>query len=189
MPITLVKEFVYCPRIAYYKIFSLREPATESMRYAKSVAPSRAQIVETVKKFVSEEFTLVLEAAVESKTLGFWGMVDAVALTDSEALPIEIKLVSSPEKIKRFALHHLAQIVAYAIAVEETYRKPASRALVISLEPPVAFEVRIGPGLRGYIYRIAREFWDMVKNEKIPRATASRRRCGACFYKKFCSSL
>jgi len=159
------------------------------MVYAKAVTPSELRLAEVVKQFVGDEFTLVLEAPVESKSLGLCGRVDAVAVTSLEAVPIEVKLEASPEKVKKLATHHLAQVVAYAIAVEETFRRPARRALIVSIEGGTAFEVRVGPVLREHVHRLAKELWRVVEEEKLPRPTASTRKCSACFYKKFCSRL
>ena len=189
IPITLFKEFVYCPRIAYYKLFSISEPVTESMKYAKTVTAMDIRLAEAVKAFIAEEFSLVLEAFVESKTLGLSGRVDAVALTSSEVIPIEIKLDTSPEKVKRYAFHHIAQIAAYAIAVEESFKKPVKRVLIVSIEGGAAFEFKVNPALRELIYRLSKELWRVVEEEKIPRPTTSKRKCGACFYRKLCSRV
>jgi CRISPR-associated protein Cas4 len=159
------------------------------MRYAKAVTPSELRLAEVAKQFISEEFTLVLEAPVESKSLGLCGKVDAVAITSSEAVPIEIKLETSPEKVKRLATHHLVQVIAYAIAVEETFKKPVWRALIVSSEGGAAFEIRVGPVLRERVYRLVKELWRVVEEERLPRPTPSVRKCSACFYKKFCSRL
>jgi CRISPR-associated protein Cas4 len=159
------------------------------MMYAKAVTPSELKLGEIVRRFVEEDFTLVLEAFVESKSLGLCGKVDAVALTSSEAVPIEVKLETSPEKVKRFAIHYLVQVIAYAIAVEETFRKPVKRALIVSTEGGAAFEVRVGSALREHVYRLVRELWRVVEEERLPRPTTSTRKCSACFYRKFCSRL
>ncbi|MEL9941026.1 MAG: CRISPR-associated protein Cas4 [Ignisphaera sp.] len=186
IPITLLKEFVYCPRLAYYKYFNFVEPATESMRYAKQVRPSAIEISKTISTFVKDSCELELERYVESPRLGLRGYVDALAICDKEAIPVEVKLSSSPEALKRYSLHHIVQLVAYAIAVEETIRKPVYRAIVVSLEPPTAFQIVLSPALREHVYRVARELHRMIEQESFPRPTAKKRKCSACFYKKMC---
>jgi CRISPR-associated exonuclease Cas4 len=159
------------------------------MRYAKVVTPSQMQLMELVKPFIKEQFTLVFEAPVVSRTLGLWGKVDAVALTKSESIPVEVKLETSPEKLKKMALHHIVQVIAYAVAVEETFKLPAKRALIVSVEGGTAFEFSVSPALRELVYRLSKELWRVVEEEKIPRPTPVKKRCSACFYRKFCSRL
>jgi CRISPR-associated exonuclease Cas4 len=159
------------------------------MRFAKTATPTLVELVEIVKNFIEEEFTLLFEVPVKSRSLGVWGKVDAVAITKSEAIPIEIKLTTSPEKLKRFAIHHVVQIVAYALAVEETFRLPVRRVLVVSVEGNTVFQFTVNPSFREYVYRLSRELRRVVEDEKIPSPTPSRRRCRACFYRKFCSRL
>jgi len=159
------------------------------MRYAKTVAVSKSVLAEIVRRYISEEFELLLEVPVESRKLGVVGRVDAVAVAILEAIPIEIKLDTSPRKMKRFSYHHLAQVVAYAIAVEETFRKPVRKALIISSEGNTVFEITIGLSLREYIYRLSKELMKIVEEEKIPRPTSNKKKCKTCFYRKFCFNI
>lgn len=183
----MIKEYVYCPRIAYFKMFTVSEPPTESMIYAKESKPSPQSIRDAVKHMVDDSCCIEVERYVYSNRIGVHGYVDAVALCAKEAVPIEVKLRSSPRAVKRFALHHVAQIAAYAIATEETFGKPVYRAIVLSLEPRSAFEVRVSPNIRELVYRAVKELQRMVLDERVPRPTSSRARCGVCFYRGVCT--
>jgi hypothetical protein len=74
-----------------------------------------------------------------------------------------------PEKVKRLATHHLVQVIAYAVAVEETFKKPVWRALIVSSEGSAAFEIRVGPVLREHVYRLVKELWRVVEEERLPK--------------------
>jgi CRISPR/Cas system-associated exonuclease Cas4 (RecB family) len=73
-----------------------------------------------------------------------------------------------PEKVKKLATHHLVQVIAYAVAVEETFKKPVWRALIVSSEGSAAFEIRVGPVLRERVYRLVKELWRVVEEERLP---------------------
>lgn len=156
------------------------------MAYARDLKPSPQEIKRAVGFFIREECWIEAERWVESQRLGLRGRIDAVAVCPGEAVPIEIKLRSSPVAVKRFALHHIAQIVAYSIAAEETLKLPVYRALVVSIEPETVFELRITPALREYTYRLSRELRRVIDSEGLPRPTSFRSRCRVCFYRRFC---
>ncbi|MEM2388797.1 MAG: CRISPR-associated protein Cas4 [Ignisphaera sp.] len=186
MPITIVKEYVYCPRIAYFKLFTVFEPPTESMMYARESRPSPQDIHSAIKHMIRDSCSIEIERYVYSNSAGVHGYADAVALCAEEAIPIEVKLRSSPIAVKRFALHHIVQIVAYAIAVEETFKKPVYRAFILSLEPRTVFEVKISLNFRELVYRVVKELHKMVLDEEVPRPTPSKAKCGLCFYRGVC---
>ncbi|MEM4683093.1 MAG: CRISPR-associated protein Cas4 [Ignisphaera sp.] len=189
IPITIIKEYTYCPRIAYFKIFTILEPPTESMMYARESRPSLQNIYEAIKHKLSDRCCIEVDRYVYSNRLGIHGYVDALAICDKEAIPIEIKLRSSPKAIKRYALHHVVQLVSYAIAVEETINKPVYRAIILSLEPRSVFEIAISPNIREIVYRSVKEIHKMIAEEKLPRSTPSKTRCSICFYRNICINV
>lgn len=181
-----MKEYAYCPRIAYFKMYTIFEVPTESMAYAKGLISSVQDVYEAVKHRLGNECSIEIDRYVRSRSLGIHGYVDALAICPREAVPIEIKLRSSPKAVKRFALHHLVQLVGYAIAVEETLEKPVYRAIVLSLEPRSVFEIAVSPRIREMVYRCVKEVRRMFEEERVPRPTSSRARCSTCFYKSIC---
>jgi hypothetical protein len=71
IPITLVKEYAYCPRQAYFKALTMWEPPTESMKYAKGI-----NNIEKLKEILrSNGFNgeLITEVPVKSRKLGIVG--------------------------------------------------------------------------------------------------------------------
>lgn len=75
IPISMIKEYTYCPRQAYLKIMIMKEPPTESMKYAK-----QTQNAETITKTIKElgiQGEVKLEVPVKSTSLGIIGRVDA----------------------------------------------------------------------------------------------------------------
>ncbi len=167
-------------------MFSVYEPPTESMQYSKNLTLKYNEIVEIVNQNLGSGYSVFVEVFVKSKKIGVVGKVDAVAINSLEAVPIEVKLNTSPEKLKKIALHHLAQCIAYCIAVEETFKKQVNRFLLVSLEPRAVYEIKVGVALREFIYRISKEIDKMIAEEKMPTQTPSKRKCAACFYRKIC---
>ena len=184
LPITLLKEFVWCPRIAYLKYYTLPEPATESMLFPNY---SRVELLSILRN-AGIEGDIVMELPVESKSLRLSGRIDAVAIAPSEATPIEIKLYTSRKSIYSKSRHHLVQIAAYSIALEETLRKPVYKAVVVSLTNRRVFTIAITPRLRENVRRLAIELHKYIENEILPPPTPTKTRCTPCFYRKICGT-
>lgn len=89
LPVTILKEYAYCPRIAYYKLYSVSEPPTESMIYGKIVA-SKDRLKEILEK-AGLKGDVLLDVKVSSRRLGVTGIVDAVIINGTRAKIIEVK--------------------------------------------------------------------------------------------------
>lgn len=165
----------------------LSEPSTESMKYAKQIKLSSQELLNIVKHvFSDDECCVEVDRYVYSIKLKIHGYVDAVVLCSKEVVPIEIKLRSSSKELKRYALHHVVQLVSYAIAAEEVFKKPVYRAIIISLEPRSMFEIKISSVVRELVYRFVKELHKMIENEKLPTPTPHRNKCSMCFYNNVC---
>lgn len=90
IPISMVKEYTYCPRQAYLKLMIMKEPPTESMKYAKQTTNT-----ENITKAIKQQGIqgeIKLEVPVKSTSLGIVGRVDAIAINGNRATIIETKL-------------------------------------------------------------------------------------------------
>ncbi len=186
VPVTLLKEYAYCPLQAYYKVFYMMEPPTESMKYAKAKADR--SLVEEKLREEGVEGEFLWDVNVKSKALNARGVVDLVVVNGVRAKVVEVKLETSRRNVWRKRRNQLAQIIAYAICVEETLRVVVDEALIVPLEKGGIVRFRITPQLREFISRISREFKAMVESEVKPRGAVEKSKCKACFYRKTCKT-
>ncbi len=183
LPVTLLKEYAYCPTLATLKAATIWEPETSSMRYAKSIEP---RLETLTSRLGLEGYRVVRSLRVYSRRLGLRGVLDAALVSEREAIPVEAKLRVTPRTLYTRAHHILAQLVAYTIALEETLRRPSWRAAVISLEDDGAWLIRVKPWMRTWVERLARELHETLREGKTPPPTAHRQRCKACWYRSIC---
>ena len=179
LPVTLLREYAWCPRAAFYKIHGLWEPTTWSMKSGRY----EAALIEGLLRRSGLEGRLLLEYPLESRSLGLRGRADAVLVTEEEAAPVEAKRRTGGRKRYR---HHLLQATAYCIAAEETLNKRCTRALIVDVDREKVREVKVTPGLRRLARETAKRLWDLAKLEALPEATPRRRRCSSCFYRSIC---
>ncbi len=177
---TLLREYAWCPRSAYFKLHGVREPATWSMRAGRY----GAALLEEVLRRNGFRGELLLEYPLASPSLGLRGRVDAVLLADDgEAAPVEAKRRSG--RGRRY-LHHRVQAAAYCIAVEETMHRPCSRVLLVDVERGRVIVEPVGRRLRGLAVDMAGGLWAVARSQALPEATTRGQRCGSCFYRGVC---
>ncbi len=188
-----VRQWVYCPRIVYYRLCQpLRRPVTYKMEEGKL---QHERIEELERRRTLRSYGLrreELEGSVErhfrprlsSERLGLSGVVDLVLLLPLEAIPVEYKHTDAP-----VGLNHKYQLVAYALLVEERWGRPVRRAFVRFLPSERLEEVPITPNGRTFVRGVLREIRACVAAERMPEPTPRRGRCVDCEYRRFCGDV
>ncbi|ADM27736.1 CRISPR-associated protein Cas4 [Ignisphaera aggregans DSM 17230] len=182
IPIVLIKEYVYCPRIAFYKYFMYWEPPTESMKFARY---SKIDILKIVRGY-GIDGDIYMEYPVKSRSLGIYGKIDIVIDNGKRVSIAEIKLETSRARLWRKSYHHLIQLTAYTIATEETFHKPIDRTFIVTQIGGEIIEINISPNLRRTTINIVEEFKKYIQQQKPPPKTPMKTRCNHCFYRKIC---
>lgn len=189
LPITLVKEYYWCPMIAYHKLLLWSERPTQSMQSGGLTGGQRAELVEKLEEARIEAQELLWEQPVKSLRLGLAGRVDLIAVTPGETLVVvEAKLNASRRSLHSRAQHILAQLAAYTIAAEETLAMPSEKTLVYATETARLIEVRITPRHRRLVEEAARELWRILETGIPPWIRPRRSRCRTCSYRGICPS-
>ena len=185
IPISMIKEYVYCPRQAYLKIMIMNEPQTESMKYAKQTVNTKEVLAIVKKQGLQGEVRL--EVPVKSTKLGIIGKVDAVVISGDRAVVVEVKLnVGGKRKIYTKYNHILAQAIAYTIAVEETMKVTVDEVIIINQEGEASITIKPTPSLRTWIKRIIQDLRNHMQNQQPPPKTINKAKCKACYFKSIC---
>ena len=125
------------------------------------------------------------EHPIESKRLGICGRVDLVLVADGEAIVVETKLSTIRRNLKH-SPGLIAQVAAYAMAVEESLRLPVERAIIYSVEEDRLYELAIGPLQRTLALRAVEELWKLLQNPEPPCTPQRLWRCRVCTYRSVC---
>ena len=180
LPVTLLREYAWCPRAAFYKMHGLWEPTTWSMKRGSY----DAALLQDILRAHGLEGKLLLEHTLESRSLGLRGRVDALLLTEEEVAPVEAKRRTG-RRGSRYQ-HHRLQAVAYCIAAEETLERPCRKALIVDVERGKVRIFKVTPAVRRLVHEAAEQLWSIARGEALPEATPRRQRCSACCYRGIC---
>lgn len=186
IPIHLIKEYSYCPRYAYYMVFTRGlKYTTESMEIALK---STIQGIDALIRRYCREGTILSEYPVYSRSLGIYGKVDYLCIMGDEAAVIEVKGLSRVSRRSLFSRHRhfLNQAVAYAVAVEESVGKVVRRVAIIAKDKVV--EVKLTPALKSSVIKLIEEARDIIEREELPRGVDDPAKCSYCFFRRLCKS-
>lgn len=185
LEVTDVKQFVYCPRIPFYR-YCL--PAIRPVTYGMG-AGIRSHGVEqgreerrSLQRYRLESGERTFELLLRSEQLGLVGKLDMAVRLEAEAVVVDYKL--SPGKA---GAHFKAQLAAYALLLEEAWGVPVQRAFLYHIPDRRAEEVVMTPALRHGVARTVEAIHQMVDRERLPPPPAQRGRCVSCEFRRFCN--
>ena len=183
-----VKQYPYCPRIAYYAyLLPLRgRPITYKMTEGKlehdRMTEREARL--SLRAYGLTEGVRHFDVALASERLGLRGRVDMVIETSLEVIPVDFK--NSEGKV---GLNHKYQLTAYALLVEEAWGRPVRRGFIYLVPQKRAQEVRITSNMRGWVHRALRETRSTLARETTPAPTRVRSRCIDCEFRNLCPEV
>ena len=191
-PLTLtvsdVKQYPYCPRIVYYTyILPLRaRPTTYKMVEGKLEHERIAELEErrSLRAYGLTEGVRHFDVALTSARLGLTGRVDMIIAAQGEVIPVDFKNSEG-----RVGLNHKYQLTAYALLVEEAWRRPVRRGFIYLIPQKRAEEIRITANMRGWVGKALREIRDMLAREVKPEPTRMRWRCTDCEFRNLCPEV
>lgn len=178
LPISLLKEYVYCPRAAYLEFFTNITYLTESMKEGKNIT------IDYIQRLTKERH-IQIQPLVKSKTLKLYGFADVIQKQRNYIIVYEIKRISDITKksLYKHHKHFLIQLIAYTIAAEETFKKTAKEAYIIAKDKLI--KVKMTPTLRKITYDYSKLLHQMITKEQepTPRKTS---KCNYCKMRKLC---
>lgn len=185
LQVTDVKQFVYCPRIPFYR-YCL--PGIRPVTYGME-AGIRSHRVEQAREerrslrvYGLQSGERMFDVPLQSERLGLVGRLDMAVRLDEEAVVVDYKLSSG-----RAGSHFQAQVAAYALLLEEAWGLPVRRAFLYHIPERKAEEIALTLTLRRRVPRVVDMAHAMVEGEWMPDPPKTRGRCLSCEFRRFCN--
>ncbi|MBI2941440.1 MAG: CRISPR-associated protein Cas4 [Chloroflexi bacterium] len=182
-----VRQFVYCPRIVYFRQCLGLHPAPTYKMVEGKLEHQRTEDLEHrrgLKAYGLSDGERVFNVRLSSERLGLAGILDMVIARRHEVIPVEFKNTEG-----HIRLNHKYQLVAYALLAEERWELPVRRCFVYAIPRKAAVEVPIAPGARRYTRRLLNAMRSLVAGQAVPKPTRQRGRCQECEYRRFCNDV
>ncbi|MBE8540195.1 CRISPR-associated protein Cas4 [Geoglobus acetivorans] len=174
-PVSMVKQYLYCPRIPYFiLVLGFKERTTELMKYGKEEHEKRMKKLER-KGWKTNVY-------LKSERFGIYGYVDGLRQTPDGYEVYEFK---NSEYRKKSAKIHLYQTACYALLVEDNFGRVVK--LVVGYRDGER-ESPFSLGVRRYAASIINKIHH-IHETGLVSSPRDRSRCRGCGYRKICKEL
>ncbi len=187
LSVSELKQFVYCPRIFYYRtVPALHPPATGLMKRGhdlhaefERLEPRRVLARYGLGRAI-RHFSLPLHDA----DMGVTGLTDLLLEAEDRLGVVEFKASAAP-----LAENHRYQLGAYALLAERAFGKPCPLTFALFADREEIEEIPVDADLRRRVGAALGEMRAVVAAGCLPPPTPVRARCSHCEFKCFCGDV
>lgn len=182
-----VKQLGYCARIVYYSyLLGGRRPTTFKMDEGTRAheEEGRRELRRSLRAYGLTAGERQFDVSLRSERLGFAGRLDMVIVGEDEVIPVDFKHGTAPP-----GRNHRYQLTAYALLVEEVWKRPVRRGFIGLIPLREAAPVAISRTMREEVRRDVTAVRQMIAAEQMPPPTRIRGRCVDCEFRCWCNDL
>ena len=187
LTVTDLKQWMYCPRVAYYlRCLPNVRPTTYRMKSAVEAHEDEAdrERRRSLRTYGLASGEREFEVDVASDALGLRGKIDLVVRREDEVIPIDFK-----DSANRAGRHFLVQLAAYGLMLEDATGLPARRGYLYSIPTRKSQRVELSDELKLAARTAIAEIQDMIARESMPEPTPVREKCRDCEFRRFCNDV
>jgi CRISPR-associated exonuclease Cas4 len=187
--VTDLKQYDYCPRIAYYHIVLPQvRPTTYNMEMGiqRHVEAEDREKRRSLRTYGLAAGQRAFNVPLWSLELGLSGELDMLIDTETERIPVDYK------DSNKGGAHFKLQLMAYGRLLEETAAVPARpvrRGFLYLIPLRKAVEVTFTPRLRQELMTALTELRAIAFEQRMPAPTGRRTRCVDCEFRRFCNDV
>ncbi|MEA2050137.1 MAG: CRISPR-associated protein Cas4 [Campylobacterota bacterium] len=184
IPINLIRQYKFCPRIVYYNLLTNIKPiyprhvglGEEYHKLQNEMLSSRK-----FKKFQIEYEDILSDKYFESEELNICGKIDMAFLTKDEVIPVEFKYID-----KKPSYSHILQLVGYGVLLEKVYQRNFKQAFIVHSNNMKFHKIDITPKHKKDFFEVIKNIENIVKNNILPNSSANEHQCIQCEYLNYC---
>lgn len=184
--ISLLKQYIYCPRVVYYETCTPGvRPRTYKMQAGNEAHDRERERAarRTLTAYHIPKGERYFDVRLLSSRLKLSGLIDEVVLTPDEAIVVDYKLASWAGE------NHLIQLGAYSLMVEEAFHLPVHRGFIYLLNPRRFESVLIDEALRNSVMETLKSIDRIRLYEYMPPPIDQPNKCASCEFRRFCNDV
>lgn len=171
----------------------IAETYKEMWQLSKQVADERTKIIsETIarkglggeKLWRAIKPKIIAELSISSSELGIKGRIDQIEDYEEYYCPIELKSGKAPRE--GAWKDHQLQLAAYALMLEERFKRPAQKGIVYYLGSNTKVEQPINSFLKDELKELIKKVRELLDGTEIPDYAENKNKCERCGIKKKC---
>ncbi|MDX2162949.1 MAG: CRISPR-associated protein Cas4 [bacterium] len=184
--ITLVKQYIYCPRVVYYETCTPGIRPTTYKMQAGQAAHQQARERAARRKLSAYHLTegeRRFDVRLVSPTWKLSGLIDEVVIAPDEAIVVDYKMANWAGD------NHLIQVAAYGLMVEEAFKLPVRRAFIYLMKARTFEMVSLDGALRNSVIETLTHIHHIRMTEYMPPPVDERNKCKSCEFRRFCNDV
>ncbi len=185
IPINLIRQYHFCPRIVYFQELTNIKPiyprhvnfGIDYHRYQEKLSKNRK-----FKKLNIEFYEVILDKYLENETLNICGKIDLALVNKDEIIPIEFKDTGS----KKPNYAHILQLCRYGVLLENHYSKSFKTAFISYSNNLKLHKINITPKIKDDFFDTIKKIEKILENDIFPNSSANEAKCTQCEYLNYC---
>ena len=185
LPISLIRQYLFCPRIPYYQEIMRLNPARPIwVKQGNEYHQQQQRLFKdrTLKRFGLNTAKLSFNVEVNHEELGIHGIADCFIETPDKIYPVEFKLYGNkPTKSQIY------QTIAYGLALAHTLQKPFDTAFILFEKKGKTHKIDVNNKLKQKVINQIDKIQNMLKDGNKPDSSASQQQCTQCEFVNYCN--
>lgn len=187
--VTDLKNYIYCPRIIYFKnLHQFSEPLENNslVKEGSNFHKKRFKYQNYIKKIFKEYESNKKEVKIYDEDIDICGIVDEIFFSTKETIPVEYKFSEYMGEIHET---HLIQLTLYALLIKRNYNVTVLKGYIVYTRGAikcieVVFEKEDFANCLENINMMKKIFL----GQYIPNLNLNIEKCNSCYFKKICIS-
>ncbi|MFY9075203.1 CRISPR-associated protein Cas4 [Malaciobacter mytili] len=184
IPINLIRQYKFCPRIVYYNLLTNIKPIyPRQVSLGSDYHELQEQMLKSrkFKKFHIDFEEVLNDKYLENEDLNICGKVDLAFICKDEIIPCEFKHIE-----KKPSYSHILQLVGYGILLEKKYVKKFKRAFIIYGNNMKFHKIEISKKHIEDFFEVIESIQQILNDDMLPNSSAKDNQCIQCEYLNFC---
>lgn len=184
IPINYLRQFVFCPRIPWFKYVMAFEPPEQQwvIQGKEWHDAQRTLFKRRVAYDLSPPIEHKQDVYVKSDKLKLHGYVDEVIFSPTGCAVVEYKIDQGKPN-----LGQRLQLLAYVEAIEETYMLPVVNAILLKGSARKQYKIAIDQSARDLLLKKLSALRGILNSHRMPFSSASENKCDQCEYLRYCN--
>ena len=185
LPIHLIRQYLFCPSVVYFlEVLSIPKVSPIWVKEGEDYHKSQEKLFKrrTLSRFNLENADFWQNVNLSYSDLNFYGICDALIISDTNIYPIEIKLHGQkPTKAQKM------QLIAYGVLAEKIYKKDFNLGFISFEKNAKTVAINIDIKMKQEVQKIVNEIINLIKSEKLPYSNAEDEKCTQCEFLNYCN--
>jgi len=190
VPVSMVRQYCFCPRIPYYHLLSNVKPIYPSWVEQGTTYHKKQKKVfdrRTLIRFNLDDAKIYYDYFMELETEGIHGNADMILVSKNEVFPVEFKMSENKTKKNKPYRGQLLQLVAYGLLAEKHFNLKCKKGFLLFGKKGKTIPIEITDKLKQEVKKIVYSIQEMMTTQTFPDSAAKDTQCGLCEYLNFCN--